>query len=199
MATKRGGLESGGGSSSASRITQHPVSPLDDSDNSYLLLPMDEDRNNHDSDASSYLNTQSQERVTRGHLLGDVKPFHIPKSSKRHLTLQQSWWPFEIIAAVVSALAMAALIGVLYRYDGRVVQDLPLSLTLNSVVAILATVSRTALMIPVASGISQWKWSWFHPHGAILRGKKLEDLETFDNASRGSWGSLKLLWRLKAR
>jgi hypothetical protein len=199
MATNRGGLESGEGSSSASRITQHPVSPLDDNDHSFPLLPMDGDRNNYDSDASAHLNTQSQERVTRGHFLGGVKPFHIPKSSKRRLTLQQSWWPFEIIAAVVSALAMTALIGVLYRYDGRVVQDLPFSLTLNGVVAILATVSRTALMIPVASGISQGKWSWFYPRGAILRGKKLEDLEMFDDASRGSWGSLKLLWRLKAR
>ena len=52
---------------------------------------------------------------------------------------------------------MSALIGLLYHYNGTVAQGLGHGITLNGVVAILATICRTCLMITVASGLSQGK------------------------------------------
>lgn len=111
-----------------------------------------------------------------------------------------NWWLFEVFAATISVLAMLTLIGVLHKYNGRVVQHLRLGITLNGLVAALSTICRTALMIPVTAGISQAKWHWFSPNAGERQPEaRLRDLETFDSASRGTWGSLKLLWMMRAR
>jgi len=111
-----------------------------------------------------------------------------------------NWWLFEVFAATISVLAMLTLIGVLHNYNGRVVQHLRLGITLNGLVAALSTICRTALMIPVTAGISQAKWHWFSPNAGERQPEaRLRDLETFDSASRGTWGSLKLLWMMRAR
>jgi hypothetical protein len=120
--------------------------------------------------------------------LPNHQPEKSPESStttKKYFASHPSRWTFELIAAAVSIAAMVSLIGVLYSYDNRVVQTLSLGITLNGLVAILSTICRTALMIPVAAGLSQGKWLWF----SLKRegsGRRLLDLETFDSASRGS-------------
>jgi hypothetical protein len=187
------GMES---SSFVPRIPRKPVPFAGRNSSSYRLILMD---NGDDRDASSYSKLQSQETTTRTDSSFAAITSRLPKASKGHFNLQQSWWLYEILAAALSVSAMTALLGVLYGYNGRVVQRLPLGITLNGVVAVLATISRTSLMVPVVSGLSQGKWIWFSPKRALPNGKRLEDLEIFDNASRGSWGSLQLLWRLKAR
>ncbi|PCH02285.1 Protein of unknown function DUF3176 [Penicillium occitanis (nom. inval.)] len=111
-----------------------------------------------------------------------------------------SWWVIEILSSIVSLAAIGSLIGVLRHFDGHALQTWPYKITLNSVVAALSTVARTALMIPVGQAVSQGAWNWF---SATRQKKKcesrLEDLEIFDGASRGALGSLKLLWRMKGR
>ncbi|KAK4973205.1 hypothetical protein LTR28_011805 [Elasticomyces elasticus] len=61
-------------------------------------------------------------------------------------------------------------------------------LTLNGVIALLATITKAALMVPVAEAISQRKWLWFLPKGQQggQKVRDLQDFEAFDNASRGS-------------
>jgi hypothetical protein len=188
------GIES---SSFVPHIPRKPVPFAGSNSSSYHLILMDD--NGNDRDAPSYSKPQFQETTTRTGSSFAAVTSRLPKASKGHFNLRQGWWLYEILAAAFSGSAMTALLGVLYGYNGRVVQRLPLGITLNGVVAVLATISRTSLMVPVASGLSQGKWIWFSPKRALPNGKRLEDLETFDNASRGSWGSLQLLWRLKAR
>lgn len=64
----------------------------------------------------------------------------------------------------------------------------------NSMIAIMTTVSKTAMMVPIASCISQVKWDYFrktsHPY---------KDLEAFDTASRGPWGSLYFLGHMRTQ
>lgn len=48
-------------------------------------------------------------------------------------------------------------------------------------------------MIPVSSAISRAQWTWFR------RERPLHDFHLFDQASRGPWGSLALIWRVRAR
>lgn len=46
-------------------------------------------------------------------------------------------------------------------------------------------------LLIVTKAISQLKWVWFRTE------KKLADLETFDRASRGPWGAIKLSFTLR--
>jgi hypothetical protein len=104
------------------------------------------------------------------------------------------WWYLDIIAAVTSLASLATIIGVLLAYDGKSQEEWASDvLTINGLVAILATVCRGAFMTTVASVLSQEKWNRFS--GST---NKFEDFVIFDEASRGLLGSLRLLWRFKA-
>lgn len=61
------------------------------------------------------------------------------------------------------------------------------------------SVYRLALKAIIESCIGQGAWIWV---SGFRKGKteaKLEDFKMFDEASRGLYGALVLLWRLKAR
>lgn len=101
------------------------------------------------------------------------------------------WWLFEIIAWVVSAVALAVIIVTIALTDEKPLPQWPMNITLNSFVSFMSTLMKAALVIPVTEGISQLKWIWFK------RAESLNDIQTFDEASRGTWGSLKLLFKTK--
>ncbi|CAI0648537.1 unnamed protein product [Colletotrichum noveboracense] len=96
-------------------------------------------------------------------------------------------WLAEIIWCFVSIGSVVALVVVLNVFDDEQLPQWPLGLTLNTLVAFLATLARAAFVIPVSESLSQLKWIWFrHP-------RMLKDFQDFDAASRGVWGSLLLL------
>ncbi|XXH00032.1 hypothetical protein Hte_006373 [Hypoxylon texense] len=84
----------------------------------------------------------------------------------------------------------AAIIGVLQAYDQSSLAQLPFQITLNSYLAFLTTLAKAALMPPVAEALSQIKWNWFHVD------RPLEDIQVFDAASRGTFGSLFMLMKM---
>jgi Protein of unknown function (DUF3176) len=49
------------------------------------------------------------------------------------------------------------------------------------------------MLLVAAEGLSQLKWRWYD------RASPLKDLLTYDDASRGPWGALTLLWNLRGR
>lgn len=100
------------------------------------------------------------------------------------------WWWWEIVATLVSVICMTLLIALLC-----VIRETPLSrwtwqLEPNSVISILTTASKTALMVPVAACLSQLKWK----HAQQPR--PLSHMQIFDDASRGPYGSLVMAWKL---
>ncbi|KAF6811683.1 hypothetical protein CPLU01_15061 [Colletotrichum plurivorum] len=101
------------------------------------------------------------------------------------------WWQ-EFAYCAVGVAALAALAGVLHRFDGETMPDWPSGLTLNTIVALLATVCRAAFVIPVTEALAQAKWNWFRE-----KPRSLGDFEAFDQASRGPWGSLNLVRRTR--
>jgi hypothetical protein len=101
---------------------------------------------------------------------------------------------FEIAALVLAFASFIALKLVLQQWDKRPQQQWSYNhLTLNGLVAILSTVTRASLLVPVAGAISQAKWTWF----SAPRGQTLESFEVIDQSSRGAWGSLRLLWHTR--
>lgn len=114
-----------------------------------------------------------------------------PLSTKSSFNFRD--WQWEFGASAFSLGCFAAAVGVLAKYEHRSLAswDFVLNISLNTLVAVLSTLSRTALLVPVASCISQLKWIHL-----VSSPRPLHDVQVFDDASRGPWGSLELIWRL---
>ena len=97
-------------------------------------------------------------------------------------------WAFETLAMLFSALTLIAIAVVLWVYDNKTRPHMPYGMNLNAIVAILATASKSSLLCAVTGVISQLKWTWFQ-----VRGRRLHDIQTFDDASRGPIGAVALL------
>lgn len=103
------------------------------------------------------------------------------------------WWQ-EIVWSIVSLICVVVLATLLNAYDGKPLPNWPSGLTLNTVIAFVSTVCRMAFILPVMEGLSQYKWNWYKRSP-----RPLADFRIFDEASRGPWGSLKLLVTTKGR
>lgn len=98
-----------------------------------------------------------------------------------------TWWP-EFGAIVISTASAVAIAAILARFDGKPAPNVSLGLTLNAIVAILATTSRVPLAFAVTNAIGQAKWIWIKTGST----RALSDLQTLDEASRGPLGSVKI-------
>ena len=99
-----------------------------------------------------------------------------------------AFWVYEILASITSLATLGAIFGILKHYNSTEVNKWNHTWALNSLVELLATVCQIAMTFLVASCISQLKWLWYKDS------RKLADLDTFDQCSRGPFGSLRLLF-----
>lgn len=115
---------------------------------------------------------------------------------RRYSTLLDDTWVSEGVCLFCGVLLVIALCLVLEAYDGRPApyfgSAFGSALTLNTVVAIVATAAQAFLIFPVAECVSQLKWTWF-----FRDYRSLHDISTFDKASRGIWGGLQLAWETR--
>lgn len=146
---------------------------------------------------SAGLPAQSASRVSRSasHFPGTavLPPRAPPKQA--HMTLKSlydrfftDWWLWEILALFLSLSTFAALVVILSVYNGRNVAQLPRGISLNAIVSILSTISKSSLIFSISATISQFKWLLFSG-----RTRQLKDLQLYDDASRGPLGSSLLL------
>lgn len=110
------------------------------------------------------------------------------------------WWPWELLCELLAIGSLGAMVFTLWYYQDRPQSDWQQSyFTLNGLVAFLATLAKTGLIIPVSAAIGQRKWLRFLPdRKGNARARRLGDFEVFDEASRGSLGSAKLMISLNA-
>jgi hypothetical protein len=71
--------------------------------------------------------------------------------------------------------------------------DWKLPIQPNSLVALLATLTRAALVHPLAECIGHLKWTFFE------KPRTLDFMHTFDIATRGPLGASKFLWKTQIR
>ena len=128
-----------------------------------------------------------------------VPPRAPPKQA--HMTLKSfyersftNWWLWEILAVLLSLSTFSTLVIILIVYNGRNVAQLPQGISLNAVVSILSTISKSSLIFSISATLSQFKWLLFSG-----RTRKLKDLQLYDDASRGPLGSSLLLLSEKGR
>jgi hypothetical protein len=96
-------------------------------------------------------------------------------------------WSIEIVSLVLALVAFVAIIITLFVHQNRPLPHWPSLISINTLIAIFTAIMRASMLLPVAEGISQLKWLWFHHAHPLI------DLEGFDLASRGPWGCLLLL------
>ncbi|KAM0812024.1 hypothetical protein AB5N19_14341 [Seiridium cardinale] len=117
-----------------------------------------------------------------------------PSRGVRSTQSNRWWWWWEIGAAFLSVACVVAITAVLSYIDNKTIKEWNFSISPNSLIAIVTTVSKAAMMVCIASCISQKKWGYF-----ASRPRLIKDLDLFDNASRGPWGSFVFLSSLKIR
>ncbi|KAF2116834.1 hypothetical protein BDV96DRAFT_598678 [Lophiotrema nucula] len=100
----------------------------------------------------------------------------------------KSGWNAEICGCVFAALSLMGLVMILRAHEAGPLPDWPQLVTINSIVSIFTLFIRAGIAMVLAEGISQSKWQWFR------RPRTLTDMEKFDSASRGPFGSLVLLF-----
>ncbi|KAJ5193248.1 Protein of unknown function DUF3176 [Penicillium cf. viridicatum] len=111
---------------------------------------------------------------------------------KRHAVYSPREWLLESISSILALCLLIGIAIIFWYMDKRSLSDWRGGISLNATVSILTTACTTALMHGVSSFIGQSKWLHFK-NGP----RKLTDLETFDGASRGVWGSIMLLTTVK--
>lgn len=118
-----------------------------------------------------------------------------PVLSRCQSCLIDTWWP-ETIGLVFSISCVIAIAGLLlpYSLNRRQVPEFLDGLTLNTLLSILAATSKSSLIFSVTATMGQGKWCWFRISKVQSR-RRLMDVQTLDDASRGPLGSVKLLFR----
>jgi hypothetical protein len=105
-------------------------------------------------------------------------------------------WFYEILATIFSIGCFVAIVAILMVYDGKPTPTFTYSLTLNTLISILATASKASLLFMIGECTGQLKWLWFY-NGEEKR--RLDGMQLFDSASRGPLGALWVLFRHKGR
>jgi hypothetical protein len=82
-------------------------------------------------------------------------------------------WAPEALALSISAASIIAITVILAHYGDEKWPKMSYGITLNAIVSILATTSRSLLIFAVSMCIGQLKWCWYHE-----RKRKFEDIKT---------------------
>ena len=90
------------------------------------------------------------------------------------------WWWWEIAPILLSIMCTFAMVIVLARIEDTPLDDWKFSIQLNSLIAILTTTSKAAMLVAVTTAIGQLKWLHF-----TARRDHLLNFQRFDDASRG--------------
>lgn len=123
---------------------------------------------------------------------------HVDYTFRQHWTWKfrkifSESWLWEWIACITSLLLLVVICAVLLVIRNRDVSYWSMPWSVASVLALVITILKGMMMVPVSSALGQLKWNWFR------KSESLEGMELFDDASRGPLGSIIFLVALKAR
>lgn len=141
--------------------------------------------------ASSQPNLPAQLVLVPGRTTAQIQTPPAPRQKQTVIeTLKRisrlSWW-WEASAIVLSITCTCLIIAILVSMHDKPLTEWKLPIQPSSLIAVFSTIAKSALLVPVAECISQLKWIYFE------NPTRLSQLQTFDDASRGPWGSLMFL------
>jgi hypothetical protein len=74
-------------------------------------------------------------------------------------------WMIEISSQLFSVLCMVAIVVLLAKIDGSLLESWRSPVSPNAVISIASTAAKAALVLPVAEALSQLKWLHFRTEG----------------------------------
>ncbi|KAI0852748.1 hypothetical protein F5Y00DRAFT_272406 [Daldinia vernicosa] len=98
-------------------------------------------------------------------------------------------WKWEAASCLLILTIPFVIFATLYPHDGHPLPQWPFRISVNTLLSIYSIILRSGLSFILMSCIGQFQWNWF-----TQARRPLYDLIRFDNAGRGAWGSLQLLW-----
>lgn len=107
-------------------------------------------------------------------------------------------WKWEIFTLLVGMYALCDIIVLLALYRNQPTSEWKLKLELGTAIAVLSQVAHSAFLVPVAACIGQLKWNWLQDRASKTgQAATAIDIRRFDEATRGPWGSLLLLLKIR--
>ena len=117
-------------------------------------------------------------------------------------------WTLETLSLIASTLTLAGLVSTLLAHQNKPLPQWPQLVTINSIISLFSLLMRACVGVILTDGslrsklkraykltsatrISQCKWNWYR------KVRKLDHIGRLDSASRGSWGSINLLYHLR--
>lgn len=110
-------------------------------------------------------------------------------SAPRKLPRELSFWWWEAISIVVTALSLLAIVLTLRLYQDQPLPDWPYDISINTLVSLFVVFMKGSIAVILTSGIGQLKFDWFKKAP-----KPLSHIAAFDEASRGPLGAIRLMY-----
>ncbi|KAF2002616.1 hypothetical protein P154DRAFT_561786 [Amniculicola lignicola CBS 123094] len=123
-------------------------------------------------------------------------PRDLYERKRRHILLHLWEWKWEIATWMLSTAAMISMIAVLAFFKDQPISTWTARFQLSTAVAALAQIAQSALMVSISSCIGQLKWPWLKSRRPDRPATTMA-IDQFDWATRGPYGSLLLLLRMK--
>lgn len=101
--------------------------------------------------------------------------------------LEDTWF-LQNVTVFASFLLTGVLIALLARFNNTPILEWN-GISLNAVVALIATILKGLVALTVSDCLGQAKWIWLS-----WQERSLSDFAFIDQGSRGPLGSIKLLW-----
>ncbi|KAJ5777000.1 hypothetical protein N7520_000246 [Penicillium odoratum] len=133
--------------------------------------------------------------IPNSHNEQDSTPKTKETSSFQHQDAGGSW-TWEFACAFFSVVCISLLIGFLVYVNEMTYARWQYSISPNTVISILAGFAKTATLVPISTCLGQFKWKRNWTKVPYQTPTRLYSFQMLDNASRGPWGSLEVLWRM---
>ena len=98
-------------------------------------------------------------------------------------------WLSEIIALSLAAICILLIVIILAIFKSRPLSHWHARITINTLINFVSQLAQTALVIPLASSVSQLKWLWYR------KPRSLSSIDDFDKASRQPLDSIILAFK----
>ncbi|KAJ5165664.1 uncharacterized protein N7500_007494 [Penicillium coprophilum] len=98
-------------------------------------------------------------------------------------------WGWEIGSAMLSVVGLVLLVAFLVKINATPYANWQYTASPNTIVSVITTITKAALLVSVSACLSQLKWNLFRDSTSLY------NLQAIDQASRGPWGSLEVLLR----